>query len=173
MTQTLPQTVELSEEMKSHLRLNACTETYRHLPGEFCKQDDKYGYFIQWDQIKEYQLNDAHKNLEIIRQRIKTRATRKEILNGDIIRYKDGHEERVTYIWDDSVQAGGGSGSYYMGKSGYGSYSGSLNAGLPLNKLHLTDETKSAQFWFFSEDWSGGGRGIYFYCPVKVWQEIY
>lgn len=166
-------TTAISEELKRHLTLNASTETYRFIPAEFEERDGKYAYFIQWDKIQDRHLTTALQNMELINQRIANRQQRAEILEGDIIRYLDGKEERVTHVWQgDSAQAGGGSGSYYMGVSGYASYSGGLNSGLPLNRLKLIEETKETMFWMFSRDSSGGGRGIYFYCPVKIWVEI-
>lgn len=179
MTQTQVNTdpLQISDEVREHITLNASTETYRNLPGEFCKRGERWGHFIQFDKLREIHLADAIKNVALINERIKTRANRKEILNGDIIRFADGREERVTHIWgtdnDSMIQAGGGSGSYYMSNTGSGSYSGSLNEGTKYGKLQLSDETKPCMFWMFSKDWAGGGRGIYFYCPVKVWQERY
>jgi hypothetical protein len=164
--------MEILTELKEHLELNATANVYRNIPANFDIVNGKYLYAIDYEKVKEYHLTEAKRNIELIKQRIENRKQFTNILVGDYIHYLDGRIERTTYIWEDSAQAGGGSGSYYMSKSGYGSYSGGLNSGLPLNKLKATNDFKPALFWLFSEDWSGGSRGVYFYCPVRIWQEI-
>jgi hypothetical protein len=165
--------LELTEEIKNHLQANIHTEDYKALPGEYCQRNGKWGYFIDFDKVGQYYIKTAIRNLKLIKDRIKTRSERTEILQGDVIRYKNGTTERVTHVWHDGqIQAGGGSGSYYMHKSGTGEYSGGLNSGLHISKLKLTDQTEPHSFWLFSKDWAGGNRSIYFKCPVKVWEEI-
>ena len=82
----------------------------------------------------------------------------------------DNSISRVTYVWDDRVQDGGGSSSFYLGDEGGASYSGGLNSGKPLDKIKDTGDTKKALFWFFSQNYSGAHRGFYFYIDVKVWK---
>jgi hypothetical protein len=165
-------TVTLQPEVLNFLRMNVSAEPYHGLPLDYKEIEGKYRFVIIEDKVSKYHIEKAQKDLDLINKRIAARKDRTEILEGDVIEYLDGHTERVTHVWDDHAQAGGGSGSYYMGESGYGSYSGGLNSGLPLANLELTDKTKDCMFWFFSGNMSGGGRGVYFYCPVKVWKQI-
>lgn len=172
MTQATTQTPVLTPEILNFLKMNMCAEPYHGLPHEYKEIDGKYRFALVEDKISKYHIEKAIKDLDLIQKRIEARKNRTEILEGDVIEYLDGHTERVTHVWDDHAQAGGGSGSYYMGDSGYGSYSGSLNSGLPLAELQLTDKTKECMFWFFCGNLAGGGRGVHFYCPVKVWKQI-
>jgi hypothetical protein len=165
-------TVTLQPEVLNFLRMNVSAEPYHGLPLDYKEIEGKYRFVIIEDKVSKYHIEKAQKDLDLINKRIAARKDRTEILEGDVIEYLDGHTERVTHVWDDHAQAGGGSGSYYMCESGYGSYSGGLNSGLPLANLELTDKTKDCMFWFFSGNMSGGGRGVYFYCPVKVWKQI-
>lgn len=166
------QQIQLTDELKAHLTLNAGANVYSSLPMDFRKENGKWGFFIEFEKLKDYHLTDAQKNLILINERIANRQEFTEILLGDIIRYKDGRKERVTHVWEDGqCQAGGWGGSYYMAKSGGASYSGGLNSGLHIDQLELTTETEPVMFWMFSRDWSGANRGIYFYCPVKIWAE--
>ena len=165
-------TVTLQPEVLNFLRMNVSAEPYHGLPLDYKEIDGKYRFVIIEDKVSKYHIEKAQKDLELIKKRIAARKDRTEILEGDVIEYLDGHTERVTHVWEDHAQAGGGSGSYYMGESGYGSYSGGLNSGLPLANLELTDKTKECLFWFFCGNMSGGGRGVNFYCPVKVWKQI-
>lgn len=164
--------LEINNELKEHLELNVNQNVYRNIPKDFGTKEGKYCFMLEYEKIKDYHLTEAKRNLQLIADRIKTRQKFEQILVGDYIEYLDGRIERTTYIWENSAQAGGGSGSYYMSKAGYGSYSGGLNEGLPLSNLEKTNEFKPALFWLFSDDWSGGSRGVYFYCPVRVWKEI-
>ena len=107
--------------------------------------------------------------MHIIQNRIKARKAIKEPCIGDYVKLKNGTLEQITVLYDDRGQAGG-PGSIYMAKSGHGSYSGSCGKLFKLSELKPTIQRKKAQFWFFSQDWSGGNRGIYFDCPVKIWK---
>lgn len=164
----------MTPEILNFLRMNVSSEPYHGLPLDYKEIDGRHRFVIIEDKVSQYLINKAQNDLNLIVNRITARSNRTEILEGDVIEYLDGHTERVTHVWDDGqIQAGGGSSSYYMGKSGYASYSGGLNSGLPLAELKLTENTKECLFWFFSGDMSGGGRGVNFYCPVKVWKQIY
>lgn len=164
----------LTNELKEHIQLNISTEDYKYFPTEIESRNGKFGAWVQWSKITDFYLKTPLQNLEIIQKRIETRGKINEILVGDVIEYKDGRRERITYIWgkDGQIQAGGGNGSFFMFKNGISSYSGSLNSGLHKDTLQATNESTPALFWFFSKDWSGGNRGIYFQCPVKIWKEI-
>lgn len=167
-----PEVSKLTPEISNFLRRNVSAEPYNGLPLDYKEIDGRCRFVLVEEKVSNYHIEKAQKDIELIKKRIEARQRRTEILEGDVIEYLDGHTERITHVWDDHAQAGGGSGSYYMGESGYGSYSGGLNSGLPLAELELTDKTADCAFWFFSGNHSGANRGITFYCPVKVWKQI-
>lgn len=150
--------------------MNGSAEVYRNIPSKFDSIDGRWGMIIQFDKIKDFHLREPLRNLELIKARIEKRSQIKDITTGDYIMYADGVMERVTHVWDDSVQGGGGQASYYMSKTGSGSYSGGLNRGVTKDKLESTNEFKDAMFWMFSDDWAGAHRGVDFVCPVRVWK---
>lgn len=157
----------MKTKLLNHLKLNISSEVYG-LPF-MC---DGISVRLDIDNIKNYHLSQPTKDLELIDLRIEARKALTEIKTGDYLKRLDGSISRVTYVWPDHVQDGGGSGSFHMCDNGCGSYSGSLNHGVALPNIAPTKQTKKALFWMFSNNWAGGGRGIYFYCPVKVWKEI-
>lgn len=73
---------------------------------------------------------------------------------GDFVRFKDGVERRISYIWDGCpgtpVQTSP-SGSYYLGE-GDVSMSGGLCSGVPMDTLTLTPHLKGGTVWFFHHD---------------------
>lgn len=69
---------------------------------------------------------------------------------GDFVRFADGHLERISHHWGDSVQTSE-SGSFYLGK-GYCSFSGSLNPAIPLDELEYRADHKRGSVWFFHHD---------------------
>ena len=76
---------------------------------------------------------------------------------------------RFTHDWGDLMQTGGQSGgSYYLIGGGGLSYSGSLDHGISPDDLLLTEETKHGAVWFFDKDFSGAGRGIECWVPMRV-----
>jgi hypothetical protein len=162
---------KLTEEVKKLIQLNVCTEDFRGVPGNYdITESGKYGYIIDWDNLPERYINICEENIRIIKELTEARNKRIDILVGDYLRMPDGSESRVTYNWDNDVQDGGGSGSFFLCGSGNASYSGGLNGLKPINKIHPTKETKKALFWIFSRNSAGGNRGFYFYIDVKVWQ---
>lgn len=164
-------TIQLTDEIKKLIQLNISTEDFRSVPGEFGKnENDQWGFLIDWEKLPERYINICEENISIINQLTEYRNKRVDILVGDYLRMPDGSESRVTYCHDDGVQDGGGSGSFFLNKSGQGSYSGGLNGIKPFNKIKPTNETKKALFWIFSRDLWGGNRGFYFYINVKVWK---
>lgn len=160
---------ELTEEIKKLIQLNIATEDFMGAPGEFGEISGRWGYIIDWDNIPDRYIKICEENLNIIKEIAETRNQRNDILVGDYLRMPDGSESRVTYNWDNDVQDGGGSSSFFLCKSGDASYSGSLNGSKPLNKIKPTGETKKALFWIFSRNSAGGNRGFYFYINVKIW----
>ena len=93
---------------------------------------------------------------------------------GDFVRFADGVERRISYIWpeawDDettsSVQTSDG-GSYYLG-DGYVSMSGSLYTGVHGRTLTLTDEQREGSVWFFHHNQHVAHNGVDVMIPFRV-----
>jgi hypothetical protein len=162
---------QLTDGMKRLIQLNISTADFMNVPGEFGKlENGKWGDVIDWDNLPKRFIDICNKNIDIITELKEARNKRTDILVGDFLQMPDGYESRVTYCHDDGVQDGGGGGSFFLYKSGQGSYSGGLNGCKPFDKIKPTNETKKALFWIFSENYSGANRGFYFYLDVKVWK---
>jgi hypothetical protein len=111
-------------------------------------------------------------NQQILERRVTSFNAIKTIREGDYVRHLTGKMDRVTYVWPESAQTGGGQGSYYLGEGGYISYSGGLDPGTLLTKLVLTDEVKKGMIWFFSRDNHTAHNGIDFSIDFRVYNEI-
>jgi hypothetical protein len=164
-------TIQLTDEVKKLIQLNVATEDFRGVPGEFGKNESgQWGYIVDWNSLPKRFIDICEKNINIIKQLSEARNKLNNILVGDFLRMPDGSVSRVTYQHDDGVQDGGGSGSFFLYKSGDGSYSGGLNSCKPYDKIKSTNETRPALFWIFSQNWAGANRGFHFYINVKIWE---
>ena len=108
-------------------------------------------------------------NLQILERRVNAFNAIKTIMEGDYVRHLSGKMDRVTYVWPDSAQTGGGQSSFYLGEGGYVSYSGGLDPGIPLAKLVLTEEVKKGMVWFFSRDHHTAHNGVDFMIDFRVY----
>ena len=104
-----------------------------------------------------------------LREATAARAAMVEPLQGDVIRFADGTERRISHVWPDSIQSATG-GSYHFARSGHMSYSGSLFVGVPADSLTLTDETAQVPAWFFHHGWAKAHNGVNVVATVRVWQ---
>ena len=84
-----------------------------------------------------WELATVEVNLQILERRVNAFNAIKTIREGDYVRHISGKMDRVTYVWPESAQTGGGQGSYYLGEGGYVSYSGGLDPGTPLAAIQL------------------------------------
>lgn len=94
-------------------------------------------------------------------------------LEGDVVRFSDGVEYRVSYAWDTDhgtrrVQTTRG-GSFSWGSSGHMSYSGSLFDAIDSDTMTLTDETANVPAWFFHHEWACAHNGVNVKARVRVW----
>lgn len=111
---------------------------------------------------------------EIIRDRLRARAARSEPLTGDFIRCADDVYLRIAYVWrgDDwtgNAQTADGAGSYHLHESGGCSMSGSLDSGVPLERLTPMVETREGSAWIFHHGYAGADRGRYFTAEFRCW----
>lgn len=96
---------------------------------------------------------------------------------GDFVLYPDGSNRRIAHLWhkeDESIQSiqptWGKDGSFYLNKWGGVSMSGGLDTGFPPERLELVeDELQMGNFWFFSHDHWGEGRGITVDTPCRIY----
>ena len=88
---------------------------------------------------------------------------------GDFVKFPTGQVERISFIGGNNAQTAPG-GSFYLGDSGYSSFSGALNPGVPLSSLTLTDEKKNGKFWFFHRGIVGAHRGVDFETACRVFE---
>jgi hypothetical protein len=112
------------------------------------------------------------KDFALYRARVEAIAKITEISQGDAVILPDGEVRRVTHCWPDGIQLTNGPGwdaSFYIGKDGYCSYSGSLCPAIPREAFVLTEKTLDCPAWFFSEDYARAFSGVYCKMPFKVW----
>lgn len=133
-------------------------------------QNANYMHVTNINNLSQYDLDVINKNIKIINKIADNRKLLKGILVGDYLKMPDGSISRITHCHNNSVQDGGGSGSFHLCSSGYGSYSGSLNHPKDRNKIMDTGKFKKALFWIFSENWVGAHRSFYFYLNVRLWK---
>lgn len=91
---------------------------------------------------------------------------------GDYILHPDLTRTRFTHDWGDGIQAGGGNGSYCIGKQGYLSYSGGLSKAIPKDKIEYAGYEAFAEVWFFRDGHVGAHRGIPATITARVYKEL-
>jgi hypothetical protein len=92
---------------------------------------------------------------------------------GDYVKFADGVERRISYIWrfegkpsgTFSVQTSDG-GSWYFGDGGYCSFSGSLYSGVPASTLKHTSSARRGSCWFFHHDHHCAHNGVGIQPPI-------
>lgn len=164
--------LKMSQEVIDHLTLNASTESFRDLPGNYEKRGERWGMFIDFDKVTESQIKRAETNLRILKERVFDFNKKEGPRVGDYLELPYGLMTRFTHAWDDGIQIGGGSASYYLGDGGYISYSGGLDPSIEYTSIEPTEKVKDGMVWFFNEGYTGGGRGVHFYIPFRVFKLV-
>lgn len=90
-------------------------------------------------------------------------------LVGDFVIMPDGTLERCCSAARHGMQTTEG-GSFWVGRGGGCSYSGSLNKPRLWEFFTPTDQIKRGSFWFFSHGIAGAGRRVDFYLPCRVFR---
>ena len=120
---------------------------------------------------KPYALDD--KDREILAQRIgEWSAYEGGPRVGEYFLTPDGYL-RFTHDWGETIQTTvkpGYDSSFYFGRGGYMSFSGSLNPGIRTDSLELTSEIRDGACWFFSHDYSEAHNGVHVTAPCRVWR---
>lgn len=162
----------MTPEIKAHLELNASTESYRHLPGNYECRDGRWGHYVDWEKVGQRFIEMAEHNLKILAERMADFDKKEGPRVGDYLELPYGMVTRFTYDWGEEIQIGGGSHSFYLGTGGYTSYSGSLDPGIKKEYMVDAGYKKDGLVWFFHEGYSGGGRGVYFSVPFRVFKLV-
>lgn len=112
----------------------------------------------------------------ILKERAAAFLARREVKQGDYIRFNDGVLRRVSHVWKDennqpeSVQTADArfGSSFYLG-TGYMEFSGGLYSGIPAGTLTRTEELIDGACWFFHHDYVTAHNGVYGSIPCPVW----
>lgn len=90
---------------------------------------------------------------------------------GDIV-YFENEQHRISHSHSFGVQTSKG-GSFYIGKGGEGTFSGSLDAPRLKEGFQLSPNTSKARFWMWdAHKGPGAGNGLYIYLNVRAWTFI-
>src|SRR5881398_2456575 len=100
----------------------------------------------------------TERNAEILATRESTYNNIEGPRVGDFVVMADGHLERFSHNWGDSIQTCYG-GSFYLGE-GFVSFSGALNPSIRKDELLNSGQTKTGNFWFFSNNYARAHNGI-------------
>lgn len=118
-----------------------------------------------------YQLDERDKS--ILEQRVKEWSQDADGPRvGEYLMTEKGYL-RFTHDWGESIQTTvrpNYDASFYFGKGGYMSFSGSLDSAVPKTSLELTSEIKEGSCWFFSHDYATAHNGVHVSVPCRVWQ---
>ena len=88
---------------------------------------------------------------------------------GDFVLWPNGEVRRCSHDWDETMQTSK-TGSFYMGESGFASFSGGLQPAQLKEFFKPTEEVMYGEFWCFSEGIVGAGRAWYFTLPCRVFR---
>jgi len=120
------------------------------------------------------------RNFEIAENLNIERMKRTEPTTGDFLIDDLGNKFYLARIYDNHFQYVSG-GSFWMGSSGSGSFSGGyafdgIRNGKEIGSFErsdleeVKDQNEHRRFWFFMDEQSGAHRGIYFNSNVRVWK---
>lgn len=124
-------------------------------------------------QAMETQVEISAVNAKILADRVSLLNERTdEPRVGDYLKLPHGDYQRFTMSHEETIQTGSAGRSYYLGSSGYISYSGGLDAGVKKSDLKLTEEVKDGIVWFFDEGFAGANRGKEFRIPFRVYELV-
>jgi hypothetical protein len=134
----------------------------------FRRRGHERKYHAPGDQLMEAQATNLDElDQAILARRVAQRESVTTPRLGDFVRFSD-RLERISYDWGDAVQTSKG-GSFYLGKDGYASYSGCLNASIPKEQLRATGEILDGHFWFFHRDFWTAHNGVDVTAPCGVY----
>jgi len=107
----------------------------------------------------------------ILAKRVAQRDTLKGPRVGDFVNTDDGRLVRISQIWPESVQLSE-SGSWYLGESGYVSFSGGLEPSFRRSELRPIDSLRGGAFWFFHHGEARAHNGVNVTIPCRVYRRV-
>jgi hypothetical protein len=110
-------------------------------------------------------IEDEH-DAELVRRRMAILDARPGARVGDFVRFANGVERRIAYLWKDGAQTSD-SGSFYLSESGC-AFSGSLHPPVPLQALVTTTERRAGTVWVFRRDIPRAGNAVTAWVEFRV-----
>lgn len=98
------------------------------------------------------------RDAELVRRRMARLDAQDGPRVGDFVRFADGVERRISYLWDDGAQTSE-AGSFYLSESGC-AFSGSLHPPVPIEALVRADERRPGSVWIFHHDVPRAGNAV-------------
>ena len=150
---------------------NLSTEPYEMARYNITKDWD-YLSHPKCENLPEYLLEKARKDLQLFADREQKRLKKSTPLLGDAIIRKDGRKTFIAiFTYDGNFQDSSG-GSFYLGEN-YMDYSGGFTMDvLNVKNLAPTNELTDLRCWLFSGRYCAGNYGVDHQIKVKVWKEI-
>jgi hypothetical protein len=93
------------------------------------------------------------------------------LLVGDVVIMPDGQHMRFSHAWQKNIQTATG-GSFFLYGDGDAEFSGTLNPGIPKDRLVDTGGEISARFWFFHHNEAKAHNGVYFSVMVPIYRYV-
>ena len=156
-------TMEVREVYMNNIH-TANYEIYRHR-----NVIDFYPKVILADVLDQALVSKVQKDIELATKRINLKLLMNTLSNGDFV-LLDGEYHRINKFGDRYQCTENG--SFHIGSSGYGSYSGGFKwiAPQPIETLELTEERRMDHFWIFSDNDAKGHNSVHFEGLFKVWK---
>jgi hypothetical protein len=167
-----------TEYIENHLKSNISNEDYQNYMNREMYGLDGLKLVLNMEKILKASslINKIELNVVLAKTRLKMIQDRRKPSIGDFIKIGEQFYRIAIFTYDGNFQYTT-DGSFYIDKEGYGSYSGGFNFehGGTFNISQLSSlriQTKEGNFWFFSNDFAGGGRGVHFKGDFNVWEII-
>ena len=159
----LLKTVDVREVYMNNIH-TANYEIYRHR-----NVIEYYPVTVLADVLDQVLVNKVQKDIELATERINLKLLMNTLSNGDYV-LLDGEYHRINKFGDRYQCTENG--SFHIGSSGFGSYSGGFKwiPNAPIDSLELTEERRMGHFWIFSNDDAKGHNSVHFEGLFKVWK---
>lgn len=91
-------------------------------------------------------------------------------LVGDVVLWPNGQRRRISHHWGASYQTCYMNAGSFYASAGWGDFSGGHQPPVFAEFFVQTEDMAEEEFWFFSENRAGAGRGIRCMLPCRVWR---
>ncbi len=153
---------------------NINTENYSYVKSFI---EDYYPRIVLKKDLPSYLINKVLKDIELLQLRQTNSLKINSPKVGDFVLYNDVYYRLGTKYPSGRFQVTNGNKcGYYMFNDGHCSYSGGFEwpenyESLNISKLVLTNELRTGEIWFFSNEDVKGHNGVYFSMDFKVWKQ--